>query len=108
MQIPSPGPEDPKTRGPFYLNRVWLEHREDRWWLWVEGSLPTPCHQARVQVQPDPEKLQVEVFTVRDPNAICIQVLKPFTGYVDLTPWATKHPGRPVVVNGQEVGRLGD
>jgi hypothetical protein len=48
--------------------------------LALKGSLPTPCHALRVAVSPpDPQnKVDVDVYSVVDPNSICSQVVEPF------------------------------
>ncbi len=46
----------------------------------LEGSLPTPCHQIRAIVSPPnaDNRIDIELYTVVDPNTICVQVLEPF------------------------------
>lgn len=48
--------------------------------LSVEGSLPTPCHQPRAQVNPPDasNKIVVDVYSVVGKDEICTQVIKPF------------------------------
>jgi hypothetical protein len=73
--------------------------------LFVEGSLPTPCNQPRVAINPPDQenRIVVEVYSVVDPNMICTQVLKPFTGQVAAL--AGYPAGKySVVVNGMEAG----
>ncbi|NPA93704.1 MAG: hypothetical protein GXO56_08510, partial [Chloroflexi bacterium] len=48
-------------------------------WLHLQGQLPTPCHRLRVEVTREEDTLLVHVYAVLpDPNAMCIQTLKPF------------------------------
>ncbi len=105
--IPTPDPKETAWQvGPFHLESARLEYREAAWVLVVSGTLPTPCHQVRHRVALEGTRLQVDIFTVRDPGVMCVQVLQPFSGEVDLTPWARQHPGVEVWVNGQRVGKL--
>jgi hypothetical protein len=72
----------------------------------LKGTLPTPCHQLRVEVgQPDSQmRIPVSVYSVVDPSAICTQVLAPFEAAVPLQGLAT---GKyTVVVNGKEAGSI--
>lgn len=57
-----------------------LESYPVQFLLQLKGSLPTPCHQLRIAVSPpDAEsKVNVEVYSVTDPDKMCIQVLAPF------------------------------
>ena len=74
--------------------------------LVVSGSLPTPCHQLRVMVSaPDEQnRMDVTIFSLVDPAAICIQVLEPFEATI---PLGTYSSGTyPVWVNGVEVGEM--
>ncbi len=95
-----------RPTAPFYLDSVRLTHEGPAWRVVVTGSLPTPCHQPRHRTVPQAGKLMVEIFTLA-PEGPCIQVLQPFQGYVDLTPWAAQVPGIEVWVNGRFVGPLG-
>jgi hypothetical protein len=72
----------------------------------LSGDLPTPCHQLRVEVaDPDADnKIMVDVYTVVDPNTICIQVLKPFGEIVELGTFPTGHYS--VWVNGEMIGEF--
>ena len=70
----------------------------------MSGNLPTPCHALRAIVnEPDAEnKINVEVYTVVDPNMMCTQVLKPFTQNIDLGTFPSGH--YTVWVNGESAG----
>lgn len=105
--LPTPGPQESSWQpGPFYLQEVRLEREGDTWRLMVSGSAPTPCHQVRHRVTLEGERLLIEIFTLREPKAMCIEMLQPFSGEVDLTPWARQYPGIEVWVNNQRVGAL--
>lgn len=71
------------------------------------GNLPTPCNALRAQVTPPDASnvVAVEVYSVVDPNTMCTQVLKPFSGEV------ARIGGLPsgsytVTLNGTELGKL--
>lgn len=74
--------------------------------LSLQGNLPTPCHQLRVDAQaPDEQnRIYVEAYSVSDPNAICIQVLKPFDASTPLGSFPSGH--YTVWVNGEKVGEF--
>ena len=46
----------------------------------ITGMLPTPCHQLRYDVaEPDLEnRIEIDLYSVSDPERICAQVLVPF------------------------------
>lgn len=54
--------------------------------LILRGDLPTSCHRLRVVVAPpDAERrIQVEVYSVVDPQLICTQALQPFEATIPL------------------------
>lgn len=74
--------------------------------LLVSGSLPTPCHELRVMVSPPDEqnRMDVTMFSLVDPNEMCIQVLEPFEATIPLG----TYPGGTytVWVNGEQVGEM--
>jgi hypothetical protein len=74
--------------------------------LGISGNLPTPCHQLRANLNtPDEEnKINVEVYTVVDPNMLCTQVLKPFQENIDLGTFPSGHYS--VWVNGGLAGEF--
>ena len=74
--------------------------------LIISGNLPTPCHQLRVAIS-DPDELNrinVEVYSVVDAEAICIQVLEPFEETVSLGSFPSG--SYQVFVNGEEIGEF--
>lgn len=105
---PAPGDEN-MARGEAFVDStdiLVLESFPPQFVLQLSGSLPTPCHQLRVEVaEPDEQdRIQVEVYSVVDPEQICIQVLEPFEANVNLGSF----PGGnyTVWVNGQQVGEI--
>ena len=80
-------PEDAgKTPGSVYIDLSEIREVDGQYFLYLSGTLPTPCHQLRWTVSdPDVEhRYQVEVYSVSDPNEICIQVLEPFEVLIPL------------------------
>ncbi|MBL8090219.1 MAG: hypothetical protein KF758_13185 [Anaerolineales bacterium] len=105
-----PKPEDGLlTRGEAYIDSTDLLTMESyplQFMLNLKGNTPTPCHQLRVLVNsPDVEnKILVEVYSVSDPSAICVQVLSPFEVNIPLGSFAT---GKYVLlVNGNQVAEF--
>lgn len=79
---PSPADEG-MTRGEAYLDDVQLltlESYPPQFMLNIKGNLPTPCYQLRIAVSPpDAEnKVNVEIYSIADPDQTCVQVLAPF------------------------------
>jgi hypothetical protein len=106
----SPKPEDKDlTRGNVYLTEASLVIRESsppQISLTVQGDLPTPCNQLRADIgEPDAEnKIEVELYSVSNPNKACTQVLQPFEESIDLGTFPTGH--YTVWVNGEMVGEF--
>jgi hypothetical protein len=70
--------------------------------LRVNGSLPSPCHQAVWDVEDDGEAIHVTLATVAADEQICAQVLVPTELSI---PLGTFESGaRTVTLNGEEVG----
>ena len=71
------------NRGPAFIDSMDIVLKESfpvQVELVLTGHLPTPCHQLRV-VAADPDtvgNIEVEVYSVSDPDKMCIQVLEPF------------------------------
>jgi hypothetical protein len=72
----------------------------------IKGSLPTPCHQLRLSVgHPDANnRVDIEAYSVYDPEAVCIQVLKEFDAVLSLDGLATGKYS--IWLNGQSVGEI--
>lgn len=105
-----PAPSDKNLeRGEVFLQSTdirTLESLPPQFMLSLKGSLPTPCHQLRVQVSPPDaqNEIQVEVYSLVDPQEICIQMLQDFEVNIPLGSFAS---GRyQVVVNGEQVGEI--
>lgn len=105
---PQPGDQD-LTRGNVYLNEASLLIRESyppQIALSISGDLPTPCNQLRVNVAPpDTEnRIDVELYSVIDPDKACVQVLEPFEELIELGTFPTGHYS--VWINGEMVGEF--
>lgn len=72
----------------------------------ITGSLPTPCHELRVDAgEPDAEnRIHVAIYSVSDPDVDCIQVLEPF----DITiPLGNYTEGKfAVMLNGEQTNEF--
>ena len=106
----APKPDDVNlSRGNVFINESGLLIRESfppQITLSLSGDLPTPCHELRVDIQePDSEnKINIEVYSVVDPDQVCAQVLQPFQENIDLGTFPTGH--YTVWVNGAMVGEF--
>jgi hypothetical protein len=74
--------------------------------LHVTGDLPTPCHELRAVVnEPDAQsRIEVDLYTVVDPDMICIQVLEPFDANIDIGDFTEGE--YTVWVNGEQAGEF--
>lgn len=74
--------------------------------LRLKGNLPTPCHVLQVDMAaPDGEnRIQIEVYSLVDPNKMCAQVLVPFDQELVLGSFSSGKYS--VWVNGQKVGEF--
>lgn len=105
---PLPG-EDKMIRGSVFVESseiLLLESFPVQAVLQISGALPTPCHKLRANVSEPNEKneIQVELFSLTDPGAICIQVLQPFETSIPLGSYESGE--YTVFVNGEEVGKI--
>lgn len=91
---------------PQTMDLITVQETPLRFELVISGHLPTPCHELRVNVPPPDEenKINVEVYSVADPNMICQQVLRAFNTTVDLGSYPAG--SYQVWVNGEFVGNF--
>jgi hypothetical protein len=95
--------------GPVYLDSadlLILESFPPQYRLLLKGNLPDPCHRLEVVVPaPNAEGIiDLQVFSLANPETICIQVLEPFEESVSLDGFP---PGiYSVEVNGEPVGQM--
>jgi len=89
----APQPTDSSlNRGEVFIEEKGLLVRESyppQISLFLSGNLPTPCNELRVQIgEPDEtNNIEVDAYSVVDPNMMCTQVLKSFQASVDLGPF---------------------
>lgn len=106
----APKPGDEKlTRGKAYINEASLVIRESyppQISLSIRGDLPTPCNELRVKIDPPDQenKIKADVYSLIEPNKVCIEMLKPFQEYIDLGTFAVGHYS--VWVNGEIAGEF--
>ena len=105
---PQPG-DSALIRGNVFIQEMDLLIRESfppQVTLALRGELPTPCHQLRIQTgEPDTEnRIEVEVYTVVDPDLACIQVVEPFEANINLGTFPSGHYS--VRVNGEPAGEF--
>lgn len=71
----------------------------------IRGEAPTPCNDLGSSISDDGDAIEVVVWAeTLDEGETCAQVIEPFE--VSLT-FETPTSVTPVVVNGEEVGRVG-
>jgi hypothetical protein len=106
----APAPGDAQfDRGNAFVDSAEIivaESFPPQYFLSLRGSLPTPCHTLRVAVSPPAagNRIDVDVYSITDPNTMCAQVLEPFEVNVRL---GTYPAGTyEVWVNGQPVGEF--
>lgn len=106
----APQPADNQLmRGNVYLDSIQLLSMESyppQIALLLQGSLPTPCNHLRVAVSaPDAKnRIFIDVYSVIDPNQICIQVLAPLEVNIPLGSFPPGHYS--VWVNGEKIGEF--
>ena len=106
----SPLPSDTQLeRGTAFIEESGLIIRESfppQIALAISGNLPTGCHQLRVKLNEadDDNKIQIEAYSVTDPNMICAQVLQKFSATIELGTYSSGH--YTVWLNGAKVGEF--
>jgi hypothetical protein len=105
---PIPGEEN-MTRGAVTINEselLILESYPLQIVLELEGELPTPCHNLRAKAsEPDAQnRIQVELYSLSEPDVVCIQVLQPFKTSINLGSFPDGT--YTVWVNGEQVGEF--
>lgn len=103
--IYAPRPSDDQlSRGEVYIDSVDLLTMESyplQFSLVLKGYLPAPCHELRVVYnEPDADnRIDLEVYSVADPAAVCAQMTQPFEQSVYLGSFPAGH--YTVWVNGK-------
>ena len=102
---PQPG-DDQLNRGSVFVDEsgiLTMESYPSQFVLHLIGNLPTPCHQLRAVVS-EPDKtgrINVELYSLSDPNALCTQVLAPFEATIPLGSYT--EGSYPVTINGDQL-----
>ena len=106
----SPRPDDSNlSRGNVFIQEVDLMIRESfppQISLHLKGELPTPCNELRVEVG-DPtsgNEINIDVYSVVNPDRICTQVLAPFEANIGLGTFPSGHYS--IYVNGEPSGEF--
>ncbi len=105
---PFPGEEN-MSRGSLVIRESHLQIMESyplQIALDIQGELPSPCHHLRAEVsEPDDQgRIQVELYSLSDPEVICIQVLEPFETNLSLGSYPDG--SYTVWLNGELVGEF--
>ena len=70
----------------------------------VRGEKPTPCHELGSIVDPTGDAIEIEVWAEPAGGDICAQVIDSFEISFELDSPAAE---TPIIVNGEEIGRIG-
>jgi hypothetical protein len=73
--------------------------------LLVSAEFPTPCHEAKWDVDDDGTTLNVTLGAASDPDVICTEVIQEVEFEIDLGPFPVGS-SRDVVLNGELVGHF--
>jgi len=99
------------SRSKFFLDRqntsiLSMESQPVQFAVDLRGSLPTPCHQARVVVRPpdSDNRIMIEAYSVVDPNRICAAMIQAFEGNIPLGSFPKGHYS--IWVNGEKIGEI--
>jgi hypothetical protein len=108
----APAPGDEKlTRGNAFVEikdsgLIVTESEPKQVKLHLKGTLPNPCYHLRVNPsQPDDQKkIQVDVYSVTDPDKICTDVLQEFDVEIPLGSFSGGHFS--IYINGELLGEF--
>jgi hypothetical protein len=96
-------------QGTVFINEsgiVQLESNPVQVKLALSGSLPTPCNALRVEVLPPDanNEIHITVYSVSDPEMMCVQVLSPFDVTIPIGNFTSG--SYRVMVNDEAVGTI--
>lgn len=105
---PLPG-EDQMIRGNVFIDSskvVIMESQPLQIAVHLTGSLPTPCHKLRAKLSsPDAQhQINLEVYSLAEPDVVCTQVLQPFDTTIPLGSFPKGQYS--VLLNGKEAGQF--
>ena len=108
LYIPKSG-DTKLEKGPAFVEEAGvliLKGNPQQFELHLSGNLPDPCHELRISVdEPDTSNnIKVDVYSVSNPEMVCIQVLKAFSANFELGSFPTGHYS--VIVNGDLVAEF--
>ncbi|MDK2979840.1 MAG: hypothetical protein PWQ55_187 [Chloroflexota bacterium] len=69
--------------------------------LTLSGTMATPCHQLRVAVEQNDQRIDFNVYALSEPEVICAQMLEPFEAVFSMESFDPQK--YRVFVNGQEM-----
>jgi inhibitor of cysteine peptidase len=108
IYAPQPGDEKLMRAAAFVEQSdiLTLESYPLQFTLTLKGSLPTPCHQLRIVVNPPgaEKKINLNVYSVADPAAVCVQMIQPFEINVALGSFPAGH--YTIWINGEQIGEI--
>ncbi len=101
--------DDALARGNAFIDSadiLIMESNPPQFAVVLKGGLPTPCNELRVVYNPPnaENKIELEVYSVVDPGAICAQVVQPFEQNISLGSFSSGH--YTVWVNGEQVAEF--
>lgn len=103
-----PLPDEAKlSRGEVFLDGAQLQVLESfpvQVMLVVNGTLPTPCHQLRMVMNPpdDKNRIDLELYSLVDPDTMCVQMVQLFEERVNLGSFPSGD--YEIFLNGEKVG----
>jgi len=105
-----PGEEN-MQRGEVFLDKIELNSLESypvQVMLHVTGDLPTPCYRLRAKMTgpDDQNQIQIDLFSLVNPEDVCTQMLQPFGASFSLGSF--KDGKYTVWLNGKQVGEFGN
>jgi hypothetical protein len=101
--------EDKFTRGEVFVEGTSIQVLESspvQIVLVVSGTLPTPCHQLRMEMKsPDAQnRIDLELYTLVDPEMMCVQMLEFFEESINLGSFPSGD--YDIYLNGEMVGEF--
>jgi hypothetical protein len=94
---PQPG-DDKLTRGPVFLELAQselqvMESAPIQVTALLRGNLPDPCHQLRaiVTVDESQKRVDIELYSLTEPDVACITVIEPFEASLPLGSFSGGH-----------------
>ncbi|TAK14226.1 MAG: hypothetical protein EPO32_02585 [Anaerolineae bacterium] len=104
-------PGEPGLRSEVYINSASLLIMESfpvQIRALIQGDLPTPCHMLKYNVaNPDSgNAIHIEMFSIAEEGAVCIQMLQPFEESVSIPMEGQVDGAYKVFLNGDFVGEF--